>query len=712
MPSRSAEVGPGRGAVGTGGFGVGPRPGSGDPIEIASELTRPVQPGRAERARARLRDALTPARVAVEGQRASRALAARRVEWGAGRYRRRRRREPDGDRDDPTGSELGAECRGPGPAVLHGREPSRNPRVSPFSAPGFHAIQSVFSSLDTVSRHLFRDRLAGVAWSGSVAAGERAEIWMRDTTMLREPVEQHGLSGMGTDPAGRGVAPGKRPRRSPPLSGPAGRLVTARSRPPGTSRNAGGSPGGPKSGPGHGEDPWLAAALLGHPAEQPASGPAGPPHGQEHHMGPGEAAHDHAADQVIDRLAWSDPIAGVGDPDGALAALDALSISELLDTLAALEARGQLDTLRATIDLDAEEAIRVRAALRALAVSWLGPEHAAPEALGPLAEDLEQLGQDEQFGVYRHMIARRQGTPDLHRLLEGVIAMESAGVPRSEPAAAGITSPGPAPAPIEPGPWHRPGDQPTPFYIGNEAHRWIGLHYGNHHKGETIALNHTPVSSILKRLRRAGHRPNAEGLSKSDLALRPDILNLSRLCVYEIKPAAAASVGAAQAALYIGTLARAGITVSLGPSADPGARGQLPAPGGVFMFLVTRAGGDRLSIPSRSPRAGSCGPGATPGKARQRGLVLGVRAIDPGPAARPWYGRGGHGHDDPAHDPAGAGKRVIHRGRHDVTRSVLRSVSRGQTRDQQDRHADAPGQGLESRWSRSAACYTLNRPRA
>lgn len=87
-----------------------------------------------------------------------------------------------------------------------------------------------------------------------------------------------------------------------------------------------------------------------------------------------------------------------------------------------------------------------------------------------------------------------------------------------------------------------------------------------------------------------GHHPSPSRLSKRDLDGRPDILNLTRLCIYEIKPAAAAAVGAAKAAMYVGIMEKAGITVSLGPSTDPGTRGQLPAPGGVYVFWSPQPG--------------------------------------------------------------------------------------------------------------------------
>ncbi|GAB4560911.1 MAG: hypothetical protein Tsb0020_07980 [Haliangiales bacterium] len=137
---------------------------------------------------------------------------------------------------------------------------------------------------------------------------------------------------------------------------------------------------------------------------------------------------------------------------------------------------------------------------------------------------------------------------------------------------------------VAPGPWQPPGAQPIPMYIGNEAHRLIGLHYESHHQNDDIFRNSTALISILREAASFGVTGlNPEALGAAAL-LRPDILNLVLRHLYEIKPEQAASAASAEASVYVAALSRAGLAVTLGPSSDPGVNGVIPAPGGYFRF--------------------------------------------------------------------------------------------------------------------------------
>lgn len=72
--------------------------------------------------------------------------------------------------------------------------------------------------------------------------------------------------------------------------------------------------------------------------------------------------------------------------------------------------------------------------------------------------------------------------------------------------------------------------------------------------------------------------------------LMPDITNLTRLHLYEIKPFTAQGLGAAKASMCVGLFGRAGIAMQLGPMAEPGTSGGLPAPDGVYMFWSPEPG--------------------------------------------------------------------------------------------------------------------------
>jgi hypothetical protein len=155
---------------------------------------------------------------------------------------------------------------------------------------------------------------------------------------------------------------------------------------------------------------------------------------------------------------------------------------------------------------------------------------------------------------------------------------------------AGVTS-GAQPAPIEPGPWGPPGEQPIPFYIGNEAHRGVVDAYRAAHGGDVVRANYFSISSILGTLgNNLGHATNPGALSDTELGLMPDIVNLTRLHLYEIKPVNAQALGAAKAMLGVGLFGRAGVAMQLGPVGEPGTSGGLPAPDGVFMFWSPQPG--------------------------------------------------------------------------------------------------------------------------
>jgi hypothetical protein len=307
-----------------------------------------------------------------------------------------------------------------------------------------------------------------------------------------------------------------------------------------------------------------------------------------------EAAEQTAlADEIETLLSRPDPVAGIGTPQDALRVLAGLPMGKLLGTLDVLEQRGRLSEILPFVDGgDADASGRVRIALltRELACMSLATAQGTP--LDTLAAAIERMPADEQYGVYRYITARRQPSPDLEMLLEGAMAMQSALVTQREPVpdatgatgATGAMAGTAMPAPIEPLPWAPPGKQPAPLYRGNEAHKAVARHYVDRHKGEKIWRNYTPIKTILAELAERGVPVDPSRLTQQELDSKPDILNDPRRGLYEIKPKGAAGAGQIQASLYIGALGKAGYVASLGPSEDPGTSGQLPAPGGVFIF--------------------------------------------------------------------------------------------------------------------------------
>jgi hypothetical protein len=102
--------------------------------------------------------------------------------------------------------------------------------------------------------------------------------------------------------------------------------------------------------------------------------------------------------------------------------------------------------------------------------------------------------------------------------------------------------------------------------------------------GDLVETNYTPISTIINQLRRLGHTPDLSGIDTESLGLKPDIMNLTKLHLYEIKPIAGLAQAKAEALLYVGILENAGITVALGPTSEPGTSGAIPAPAGVYIF--------------------------------------------------------------------------------------------------------------------------------
>lgn len=79
-------------------------------------------------------------------------------------------------------------------------------------------------------------------------------------------------------------------------------------------------------------------------------------------------------------------------------------------------------------------------------------------------------------------------------------------------------------------------------------------------------------------------------MSDGELGLMPDITNLTRMHLYEIKPVDAEAAGAAKAATCVSLFSKAGVAVALGPTAEPGVAGGIPAPDGVYMFWSPQPG--------------------------------------------------------------------------------------------------------------------------
>lgn len=246
----------------------------------------------------------------------------------------------------------------------------------------------------------------------------------------------------------------------------------------------------------------------------------------------------------------------------------------------------------------------------------LEPAH---PVLSRAAVALDGVPHDQQLSILAWMLARKGIAVEATTLVEGVVSLREAGIGRDESdvdddddeevepsgvtdhggtlgdqingSIAAVNSTGAGlPAPINPLKWQKPRRQPGGFYVGNAAHDGIAKRYEAEHLGDILALNTISLGRIVGMFRKMGERPAIDALDSEDRALKPDILNLTRKHVYEIKPASAQREAAFKARMYRDRLELAGIKVELGPYDEPGTSGELPAPGGVFQFACPEAG--------------------------------------------------------------------------------------------------------------------------
>jgi hypothetical protein len=132
---------------------------------------------------------------------------------------------------------------------------------------------------------------------------------------------------------------------------------------------------------------------------------------------------------------------------------------------------------------------------------------------------------------------------------------------------------------LKAGKWEPKGNIDRGAYIGTEVHKAIAQKYEDSNPGDKVFLNDSPISSILKFF------PGSNVSTLAEKArLKPDILNVTKRHLYEIKPETNATAAVLERDIYVELFKLAGVDIERGPSDAPGTSGVVQAPGGFAVY--------------------------------------------------------------------------------------------------------------------------------
>jgi hypothetical protein len=308
------------------------------------------------------------------------------------------------------------------------------------------------------------------------------------------------------------------------------------------------------------------------------------------------------------------------DSTRAHAALDLLREYELTDAveiLVQLDAEQRVETIAGVLSFGDTDALTGAI----FAVLYLSPNQRATQAWGVVAATiLARMAEGDRMAVIEQVLRATGRAAEIPGLREGASALtESADnappdtVVDDDAAAAAVT---PTLGGVTPGPWAPPGRQPIPFYLGNAAHIGIAAFYAAAHPGNAMFFNTSSVAAIIAAARRLGLTIGTGGLpTVGQLAMEPDIANLTLLHLFEIKPTRLQALGASEALLYAAAFTAAGLPLALGPTTEAGTRGVIPAPGGWYEFSSPQAGVITYQY-RQPPRVRVRAPATSPSRSR------------------------------------------------------------------------------------------------
>lgn len=155
------------------------------------------------------------------------------------------------------------------------------------------------------------------------------------------------------------------------------------------------------------------------------------------------------------------------------------------------------------------------------------------------------------------------------------------------------------------GKWEPKPNQPKDMYVGTEVHDKIAAEYSRKNPADIVVDNYTPMASLLGK--QFGKDVKNLPLSAKERLLKPDIVNVTKKHLYEIKPEKHIANAVVERDVYITLFETAGVEMERGPQNAPGANGVVEAPGGhalyysplpgVILYRVKRGDFDPANLP-------------------------------------------------------------------------------------------------------------------
>lgn len=134
------------------------------------------------------------------------------------------------------------------------------------------------------------------------------------------------------------------------------------------------------------------------------------------------------------------------------------------------------------------------------------------------------------------------------------------------------------------------GIQLQQLRIGTKVHVQIADYYISKNRSDIVLANYRPMTSVLKRLVEGYVKPKRSE-RPPELRLKPDITNVTKRELYEIKPISLVGLAKIEADMYLGLFHREGaMDMKLGMSANPGVTGTTTVDNVTYTFFSPMPG--------------------------------------------------------------------------------------------------------------------------